>query len=140
MFYSGSDERPEEDIFLAVSKDGVSWKRKGRIFSRGSWHNYHTRVSCLLPMRREFLLFYEGSNSTWYKPHFNLNIGFALTSNMRDFRDLTQEKPSLFSPTAGEFSTVRYLDYVEMNNKILFYYEAAKKNGSFELRTSELEI
>lgn len=140
MLYSGSDERPEEDIFLAVSKDGVRWKRRGRILSRANWHNYHTRVSCLLPIQREFLLFYEGSNSAWYEPHFNLNIGFALTSNMRDFRDLTQEKPSFSSPTAGNFSAVRYLDYVEINSKILFYYEAATKNGSFELRTSELEV
>ena len=140
MFYSGSGEERGEDSFLAISQDGENWTREGKILPRGKWHNYHTRTSCLIPTRSGFFLFYEGSNSCWYKPHFNLNIGLAFTSNLRDFLDLTLEKPCFSSPTGGKFSTVRYLDYVQMEKGVFFYYEAAKKEGSFELRASKIEM
>lgn len=141
MFYSGSGKGPEEDTFLAISQDGERWKKVGeKILSRGNWHNYHTRASCLIPVQSGFLLFYEGSNFSWYKPQFNLNIGLAFTFNMRDFLDLTLEKPCFSSPTSGKFSTVRYLDYAQMKNKIFFYYEVANKDGSFELRVSKIGI
>ncbi|GAH19611.1 unnamed protein product, partial [marine sediment metagenome] len=134
MFYSGSGEEPQEEAFLATSKNGVDWVRRGCILQRNTWHNYHSRMSCVLPLGKGFIFLYEGSSFSWYEPHFNLNIGFGYTADLKNFLDLTSEKPLLSSSGKGDFSTIRYVDYVFFNNKIVFYYEAARDENSFELR------
>ena len=140
MFYSGSGPEPQEEVYLAISQDGTRWIRMGRVLSRSYWHDYHTRMSCLMPVKKGFLCLYEGSSTGWYEPHFNLNIGIGFTLNLKNILDLTITEPLLFSSTGKKFSTVRYVDYVVLNNKILFYYEAARKDGSFELRVTQLVL
>lgn len=140
MFYSGSGEEPQEKVFLATSQDGERWTYRGVVLQRSLWHNYHARVSCIIPEEKGFLCFYEGSSSSWYEPHFNLNIGFAYTADMKNFFDLTPQGPVLSSPTRGNFSTIRYVDYVFLNDRIIFYYEAARKDDAFELRATECKI
>jgi len=139
MFYSGSGKDPQEETFLATSQDGEKWIRKGLVLPRSYWHEYHTRMSCLIPTEKGFIYLYEGSSFSWYEPHFNLNVGFGYTVDMRNFFDLTTQEPSLYSSTRGNFSTIRYMDYVFLNDKVLFYYEAARDNGAFELRVTECE-
>jgi len=139
MFYSGSGKEPQEETFLAISQDGERWNRQGKILSRNFWHNYHTRMSCIIPVEKRFFFLYEGSSFSWYKPHFNLNIGLGYTVDMRNFFDITPQKPFLSSSTSGKFSTLRYIDCVFLDNKVLFYYEAARKDGSFELRVTACE-
>ena len=139
MFYSGSGKEPQEELYLATSEDGEIWEYKGRILQRKFWHNHHTRISCIFPTDKGFVIFYEGSSSSWYEPHFNLNIGFAYTQDMQNFFDLTTKKPLLSSPTRGKFCTIRYMDYVLLDKKIIFYYEAAREDGAFELRASWYE-
>lgn len=137
MFYSGSGKEPQEETFLATSHDGEKWVRRGRALARSYWHEYHTRMSCLIPVERGFVFFYEGSSFSWHEPHFNLNIGFGYTVDMRNFFDLTTQQPVLSSSAKGNFSTLRYLDYVFVNDKVLFYYEAARDDDAFELRAAE---
>lgn len=138
MFYSGSGNEPQEETFLAISQDGKKWVSGERpVFRRKYWHDYHTRMSCFIPTEKGFVALYEGSSFSWYEPHFNLNVGLGYTADMRNFFDLTPQAPVLFSATEGNFSTIRYLDYVFVNDKILFYYEAARDDDAFELRVSE---
>lgn len=137
MFYSGSGEEPQEELFLAISQDGEKWIRRGLVLQRNFWHNYHTRLSCIIPKEKGFLCLYEGSSFSWYEPHFNLNIGFAYTVDMTNFFDLTSRRPVLSSPTKGNFSTIRYMDYVCLDDRIIFYYEAAREDDAFELRATE---
>lgn len=140
MFYSGSGKEPQEQTFLATSQDGLQWIRKGTVLKRSSWHDYHTRMSCLIPTKRGFIFLYEGSSFSWYEPHFNLNVGFGYTVDMRNFFDLTTQGPILSSFRGGNFSTVRYLDYVFLEKRFLFYYEAARNDDAFELRVTEFEV
>lgn len=140
MFYSGSGEEPQEETFLAISRDGENWTRRGLVLQRSFWHNYHTRISCLIPTERGVAYLYEGSSFSSYEPHFNLNIGFGYTVDMRNFFDLTTQEPVLFSFTEGNFSTIRYMDYVFLNDKVIFYYEAARDDDAFELRVTEYKI
>jgi len=140
MFYSGSGDEPQEKVFLATSWDGERWVYRGVVLQRSFWHSYHTRLSCIIPGGKGFLCFYEGSSFSWYEPHFNLNIGLAYTTDMRNFFDLTPQGPVLSSPTKGNFSTIRYIDYVFLNHKIIFYYEAAREDDAFELRATECKI
>ena len=137
MFYSGSGKEPKEETFLATSQNGEKWVRKGMVLHRSYWHDYHTRMSCLIPAERGFVYLYEGSSFSWYEPHFNLNIGLGCTVDMRNFFDLTTQQPVLSSSTKGNFSTIRYLDYAFVEEKVLFYYEAAQDGDAFELRVAE---
>ncbi len=139
MFYSGSGKEPQEETYLATSLDGVQWERQGKVLFRKFWHDYHTRISCIIPTERGFVYFYEGSSSSWYKPHFNLNIGYGYSADMRTFHDFTIREPTLSSPTGKKYFTIRYMDYVLLKDKIIYFYEAAN-NDSFELRTTECRI
>lgn len=56
------------------------------------------------------------------------------------FLDLTPERLAFFSPTIDRFSAVHYFYHIEMEGRILFYHEAANKDGSFELRVSEVKM
>ena len=140
MFYSGSGKEPQEQTFLATSHHGLQWVRRGIVLQRSSWHNYHTRMSCLIPAERGFIYLYEGSSFSWDEPHFNLNVGFGYTVDMRNFFDLTPQGPVLSSSTKGNFSAIRYIDYVFLNDRVLFYYEAARDDDAFELRAAQCKI
>lgn len=145
MFYTGKDGGGEQ-AHLAISVDGENWckaRKINPILGREGWHDFHTRVACVLPREQGFIIYYEGTNRRWYQPMYNLQTGIATSLDFQRFFDVTPEEPVLSSPTPSSsspyegYETLRYLDYALIENKILFYYEVANENGAFELRVTQ---
>lgn len=141
MFFSTQGTMGEEP-FLATSVDGENWKieENNPVITKGYWHDYHTRISCVLPLDQGFLVYYEGANRKWYQPPYNIQVGLAVSLDMKEFTDVCTRGPLLFSPSGKKYRTLRYMDYVLLKDKILFYYEAARDDDAFELRVTSLEI
>ncbi len=135
MFYIGWDQDGESP-YMATSVDGLSWERSGSnpLLERSGWHSGLTRISCIMPLDKGYMAYYEGTNREEF---FNLKTGLAYSTDLKSFTDLTPDEPILESPAGGRLSTLRYLDYVVEDERILFYYEAAREDGALELRVSE---
>lgn len=135
MYYIGGGGR--EQVFLAFSNDGEKWERSPRsVFGVGGWHDFATRPCSLLPVRSGFLLYYGGSSSGWYAPVYNIAVGAAFTADFWRIADLTPTRPLLTSATPGKYVTFRYLDVLPVEDRLYFYYEAARPDDAFELRVS----
>lgn len=149
MFYTAKDgggERPH----LATSIDGENWskqKKMNPLLKRGGWHDFHTRVACVLPKEQGFIVYYEGANRRWYQPMYNIQTGIATSLDLKEYTDVSPDEPILKSPATSEpnpesrvdYRTLRYMDYALKKNKILFYYEAVNQKGAFDLRVTEME-
>ena len=136
MYYIGGGAR--EQTFLAYSYDGEKWLKyeKNPVFRVGGWHDYATRPCSILPLNTGFLLLYGGSNNEWYAPVYNIATGYAFTVNFKEFIDLTPLSPVLTSPTGNKYKTIRYSDILLEEDRILLYYEAARKDDAFETRVT----
>lgn len=104
------------------------------------WHNFHTRIACAWPTDQAIYLVYEGSNVDWYQPEFHLQTGLAITHDFRSMTDLTPDAPLLGSPTPGQYATLRYLCYAIQGSRVLWYYEAARPDGAFDLMQTEVQL
>jgi len=137
MFYIGWDQDGESP-YMATSVDGLSWERSesNPLLERSGWHSGLTRISCVMPLDKGYMAYYEGTDREKF---FDLKTGLAYSTNLKSFTDLTPDEPILESPVEGSLSTLRYLDYVVEDERILFYYEAARKEGALELRVSEVK-
>lgn len=102
------------------------------------WHTHYTRPACVMPMGGVFVLYYEGSGADWFDPPYNIQGGIAVSTDLRAFEDVTPTAPIFTSPTPGRYGTLRYTDYLCLEDRVLFYYEAARENDSFELRVTEV--
>lgn len=125
--------------YLAVSIDGERWEFSSTpLLPSHGWHNFSTRPSCLLPMPGGvWVLYYEGSNAEWFDPPYNIAIGMAVSTDCgRSFVDLTPESPIMETATPGRYRTARYMDYLALEDRVLFYYEAFRENDSAEVRLS----
>jgi len=140
MYYIGAGVR--EEMYGAYSYNGLEWIkfRENPILECGGWHNYYTRPSTVLNLGGIFQIFYEGSNKDWYRPVYNIQTGYGISFDLRRMFDVTFDKPLLSSPTGNLYGTVRYMDNVIVDNRIYFFYEAARKDNSFELRVSVQEV
>jgi len=147
MYYIGRGRY--EQCFLATSIDGERWERYpgNPVLSQGGWHDFYTRPACLVPAGNLFLFYYEGSSKEWLAPVYNIATGLAITFDLERIIDVTPNAPVLTSPTPGPTPgedginiTLRYMDSVLLEDRILFYYEAASKEGSNELRVTEVPL
>ena len=142
MFYIGYGwAAPRELPFLSTSMDGEHWAhRRDPLLPHAGWHDFFTRPSFLLPAGPLFLFYYEGSNQQWFDPVYNIQGGIAVTFDLQEFADLTPDAPLFRSSTPGRYETARYTDYLVMEDRVLFYYEAARPNDSNEIRVSEAPL
>ncbi|MHA1682147.1 MAG: hypothetical protein ACTSUE_14510 [Promethearchaeota archaeon] len=140
MFVIGFDR--VERTYHFKSDEGITWEQVGNhpIMDNVGWHNFFTRPACILPMKIGYILVYEGSNVNWRDPGYNIATGLAYSEDLLHFRDLTPDAPLLKSSTPGEYHTWRYSHWLEHHGEILVYFEAAKKNGSNEIRVARLPI
>lgn len=142
MFYIGADRELREGFLCATSTDGERWERSaaGPLLGHDGWHSFAVRPSCVLDTPQGFLVFYEGSHPDWDSPVFNIQTGLATTADFRTVTDLTPEQPLLSAPAAGPFRTFRYMEILRRGDRLLYYYEAARDDGSNELRVSAVPL
>ncbi|MEM0076981.1 MAG: hypothetical protein QW768_02815 [Thermoproteota archaeon] len=124
------------------SADGEKWElaQPNPILENIGWHNYYTRPACVLPLPIGYLMVYEGSHISWYDPSYNIASGLAYSLDLYNWIDLSPDKPLFTSQTPGSYQTLRYSDFLVLEDRILFYYEAARKNNTNEIRVSEIPL
>lgn len=149
MYYAGYDGRSEQ-AHLATSPDGEVWTRPSAnpVLPCQHWHDHLTRISCVLPEPNgsAWLVVYEGSGSTDYEPDWNLRTGQALSVDLTSMTDTCTTGPVYASPTTDRITgldrlgTFRYLDVLERDGRWFLFYEAAREDGSFELRRARVDV
>lgn len=143
MFYAGHGGGREQ-AHLAVSRDGETWRRSPAnpvLESRG-WHDYHTRISCVVPGADGWVVFYDGSGREDFGRTWNLRTGVAVADDPTTIADRTPDAPAFTAPmgdgstVASRFATCRYLDVLVRENRWEVFAEVAREDEAFELRHS----
>lgn len=123
---------------LALSYDGMHFDWQGDIFSprdRG-WDAYAARIGCLVYIPPVFTAFYDGSQTV--AGNYEERTGLAISLDLKTFHRLSCDGPALVSPHAS--GSLRYLDAVQLEDAIFYYYEYARPDGSHELRANRVVL
>ena len=118
---------------LATSLDGRVWHWQGDVLSPrrpGAWDSYAARLTCALPHAGGWLGFYDGSADV--AGNYEERAGLAVGAGLFAWRSLTPDGPALVSPHAS--GCLRYIDSITDGARRLFYFEAARPDGSHDLR------
>lgn len=136
--------RRNERIFHFQSADGEQWTPVGNpnasVMPLSGWHDFFVRPASVLPIGVGFLFIYEGSDTTWYDPVYNIGTGLGFTFDLHRIIDLTPDSPLLLSTTPSDhFATFRYSDWLWVDGEIWVYAEVARPNQSNEIRLYRLK-
>lgn len=136
--------RKNERIFHYTSDDGERWQAVGGVnepvMDLNGWHNFFVRPSSVLPLGVGYLFVYEGSNTKWFDPVYNLGTGFGFTFDLHHINELTTASPIAVSTTPGNFRTFRYSDWHWVNGEIWVYAEVSKANSAHEIRLFRIPV
>ena len=118
---------------LATSLDGRTWHWQGDVLHPtrpGAWDSYATRLTCFLPHGASWLGFYDGSASV--EGNYEERAGIAVGGDPFAWHSLSPDRPALVSPHAS--GSLRYIDCITDRTRRLLYFEAARPDGSHDLR------
>jgi predicted GH43/DUF377 family glycosyl hydrolase len=117
---------------LAVSNDGVTWRFEGEILAPpdSGWDAYCTRINSVVRVGEGYVGFYDGGRDE--SENFEERCGVCVSEDCRSWRRLTTERPWVKWPYAS--GSMRYVSAIQVADKLYYYYEAARADGSHELR------
>ena len=122
---------------LAVSADGISYHWLGEVFPVGTgWDGYQARLSGIVRWGDAFVGLYDGSASA--SEDTEERLGVAVSFDLRSWLRVSTDEPWLVSPHAT--GSLRYADGVEVDGELWLYYEAARADGSHDLRLSRIPL
>ncbi|RMF89019.1 MAG: hypothetical protein D6736_09150 [Nitrospinota bacterium] len=122
---------------LAVSRDGIRFRWEGEVLSPGTgWDAFMARLSSLLYIPPFFLAFYDGRPNVAHS--YEDMVGLAVTTDLRHFTKVSVDRPLLSSRHAT--GALRYPEVVAFPDRLFFYYEYARPDGSHELRLNVVEL
>lgn len=132
-----------ERVFHFKSPDGEKWEPVGNpnepIMELAGWHNHFVRPASVLPLGPGYLFIYEGSNTKWHDPGYNIATGLGFTFDLHHIIDLTPDSPLLVSTTPGNlYSTWRYSHWLHVGDEIWVYAEVGRPNLTNEIRLFKL--
>lgn len=136
MAFTAYRTRVERTFVARAEHDGWRLYADEPLVRAGGWHRLLTRPAAFIETSDGLLVFYEGCDGSEHEPIYNIRTGVALTRDLKTASDLTPDRPLLESPTPGQYTTLRYLQPVRFDQRLLFYYEAARPDDAFELRLS----
>lgn len=123
---------------LAVSEDGLTFRWTGDVFapraSEAAWDAYAARITSLLYIPPVFLAFYDGSASV--AENYEEKLGLAISLDLARFERVTERGPLVRSPHGS--GSIRYVDVINVDGTLHYYYEYALPDGSHELRHSRV--
>lgn len=122
---------------LATSLNGKNWKWEGKILdvSENSWDKYQARITSVIYVPPVFIGFYDGSLSE--KENYEERCGLCMSYDLRSFESITPEGPILESPYNTR--SIRYIDFLEKEDEIWYYYEFCREDGAHELRLAKVK-
>ena len=117
---------------LATSDDGRVWKWEGEIFgpSELGWDKYCARIGTLWCQDGVWLALYDGSADV--SENYEERCGLAYAFDLRSFHRITRRAPLMQQPHAS--GALRYVDVLHFSEKTYVYFEAARADGSHDLR------
>jgi hypothetical protein len=123
---------------LATSVDGIRWTWEGDILSppADGWDSYCTRIGSVLAVPHAFVGLYDGSADV--SENYEEKAGICMSADMRHWRRLTSAGPFVLSPHSSR--TIRYIEAVQAERAIYYYYEFARPDGSHELRGNRVAL
>ena len=123
--------------YLATSRDGIRFDWSGEVLGVGSgWDRYQARLSGVVRSGGLFVGFYDGSASA--EEDTEERLGLAVSPDLVSWTRISDEGPWLVSPHAS--GSLRYLDAIEHEGELWLYYEAARADGSHELRLNRVPV
>ncbi len=121
---------------LAVSQDGISFKWLRDVLLLGtSWDSHTARVTCVLPVKNGFAVFYDGASDG--ERNYEESTGIATSSDLVRYERISRERPLLVSPYGS--GSLRYLSAVGAGTDYYFYYECSRPDGSHDLRMNTVK-
>ncbi|MFQ6066424.1 MAG: hypothetical protein ACE5K3_03990 [bacterium] len=118
---------------LAVSSDGEQFAWLGDVLTPGQvWDRDTARVSSILYTPPLFTMFYDGKAGV--EGNYEEKTGMAISFDFMHWQKVSIHEPILTSPHSSH--SLRYMDIVPFEDRIYFYYEYAREDGSHELRLS----
>ena len=135
--------RRTERIYHFTSQDGEQWRPVGdhldSIMDLEGWHDFYVRPSSVLPFKFGYLFIYEGSNTGWHDPVYNMGTGIAFTFDLHKIRELTIDGPLAVSSTPSpRFHVFRYSHWMNVGDELWVYAEVVCPNESHEIRLFRL--
>jgi hypothetical protein len=122
---------------LAISRDGVHFEWQGNVFRPGTgWDAYCARIGSVLHRPPYWLGFYDGSASV--EENYEEQAGLAISWDLRRFASLTPFGP--WTTSGGGSGSVRYVDALHLGDRVHYYYEFARADGSHELRLNVVPL
>jgi hypothetical protein len=121
--------------WLATSLDGIRFRWRGEVLGVGAgWDRYQARLSSVLAAGPGYLGFYDGAAGP--EEDTEERLGVAVSADLRRWERLSRDGPWIVSPHAT--GSLRYLDAISLDGEWWLYYEAARADGSHELRLSRV--
>jgi hypothetical protein len=131
-----ADEGPAPTS-LATSRDGVRFAWRGEALGVGTgWDRYQARLSAVLATGDGLVGFYDGAASA--EEDTEERLGVAVSADLRRWERVSTERPWIVSPHAT--GSLRYLDAIPLDGEWWIYSEAARADGSHELRLNRVPI
>ena len=141
--YVIGEMRRTERIYHFTSDDGEKWSPVGSPFDSimhlDGWHDFYVRPASVLPLEFGYLFIYEGSNTKWRDPVYNMGTGVAFTFDLHNIQELTTTGPLAISSTPSEnFHTFRYSHWMHVGDELWVYAEVVRPDDAHEIRLFRL--
>lgn len=121
---------------LATSNDGLNFEWQGCALDVGTgWDAYESRVTSVVYVPPVFNAFYDGTPNV--EGNYEEKTGLAVGMDLHSFDRITPDGPAIVSPHAS--GALRYVDAVQMDGHIFYYYEMARPDGAHDLMVSVVE-
>lgn len=122
---------------LATSGDGLNFEWQGCVLDTGkSWDAYETRITSVVYSPPVFNTFYDGAANV--EGNYEERTGLAVSFDLRSFERITPDGPAIVSPHAS--GSLRYIDALQLRDRIFYYYEMARRDGAHDLMVSAVNL
>jgi hypothetical protein len=124
---------------LAVSADGIHFDWKGDIIAPGeanAWDCNVARMACMVYQPPVFNIFYDGRTSRG--DVYEDRTGLVVSTDLQVFHRVSVDAPILQSPWGS--GALRYMDAVPACDKMYYYYECCRPDGSHETRVNIVDL
>jgi hypothetical protein len=122
---------------LATSADGLRWKWEGKVLAAGTkgWDKATARLTTAFRGDDGWLGLYDGASDI--SENYEERCGMARSADLRTWERLGSA-PAVGA--AGGPGTVRYVESVVFESRLLFFFERTRADGAHELCMSSVPL